>query len=364
MATFDISRVDSDPRKHYTSVRMQQGRVLTDDDWNENERIENEERRRTRVDVIGPFGSPDNGFRIQNPRLDSGRVDFDIQAGSLHLGGIRLELEAKETFRLQKDWLQQSHLMGLGQSPAPGAELFDLVYLEVWQQPVSAVEDESLFEVALGGPDTTTRMRTMRRVHLASGIGVRDCAAAWRRLRQQWQTSHLGVVNEEFERIPDVRLKVSFTGSGAADDLCTPNAAGGYLGAENQAIRVQFTDRDHLTWGFDNAAPLYRVTVSANGAEVRMLTEPKDQYHWPLSGQVVEILDWSAVLSNGEKVASTKGFMSKVSGSYNPDTGKFLLSVPLPASFGKEWKNRNDSQSLDNQTPSEYFYLRVWNRGS
>ena len=36
MATFDISRINFNPKKHYDSVRMQQGRVLTDDDWNEN----------------------------------------------------------------------------------------------------------------------------------------------------------------------------------------------------------------------------------------------------------------------------------------------------------------------------------------
>ena len=37
MATKDISRLLFDSGKHYSSVRMQQGRVMIDSDWNENE---------------------------------------------------------------------------------------------------------------------------------------------------------------------------------------------------------------------------------------------------------------------------------------------------------------------------------------
>jgi len=87
MGTFDISRINFDKTKHYSSVRMQQGRVLTDDDWNENARIEKEIQRQTNTETIGPFGSPDNGFRIANLRLDSGLINFDISAGTMYLGG-------------------------------------------------------------------------------------------------------------------------------------------------------------------------------------------------------------------------------------------------------------------------------------
>jgi hypothetical protein len=157
---------------------------------------------------------------------------------------------------------------------------------------------------------------------------------------------------------------VSFADTGLPEDLCTPGASGGYLGAENQAIRVQLTDTGHFTWGFDNAAPLYRVTVSADGKTVHMITEPKDQYHWPLAQQVIEILPWSAVLPNGEKVAEISGHLTKVEASYDPDTGNFTLINGVPAGFGAEWKSRADSDDLDDQTPPEYFYARVWNRGN
>ncbi|MBD0255683.1 MAG: hypothetical protein ICV83_08180, partial [Cytophagales bacterium] len=154
MGTFDVSRVNSDPRKHYTGVRMQQGRVLMDDDWNENERIDEEVQRRTQADVIGGYGSPDDGFRISGVATPDGFIDFTIHAGTIYLGGIRFELDEKETFRLQKDWLQKED--GLDPLPGGGAnvpftgERFDLVYLEGWQQAVSAIEDSSLLEAALG----------------------------------------------------------------------------------------------------------------------------------------------------------------------------------------------------------------------
>ena len=94
-----------------------------------------------------------------------------------------------------------------------------------------------------------------------------------------------------------------------------------------------------------------------------MLTEPKDQYHWPLSNQVVEILPWSAVLSNGEKVAEQMGHLTKVESSYDPDTGEFTLQDVIAPTFGIDWKGRADKSDLRKQLPPEYFYLRVWNRG-
>lgn len=363
MGTFDISRINFDAKKHYASARMQQGRVLTDDDWNEDKRIAEYERKESNIDIIGPYGTPDNGFKVDNLRLTAGLIDFDINPGTIYLGGLKLDLEALETFRLQKDWLQHK----ITSNPTPvfvGKEQYDLIYLEAWQQAVAAVEDSSLFEVALGGPDTTTRLRNMRRVKLASSIGFCQCIDAWSQLKLDFQQKNLGIINEDYELITDNKLKVTFADIGLPEDLCTPNAAGGYLGAENQAIRVQIVDDTHFTWGFDNSAPYYRVALAADGITVTMLTEPQDQYHWPLTNQIVEILPWSSVLPNGEKIATMAGHLSKVNASYNPDTDKFTLQTSLPAGFGQDWKTRADKGDLDNQDPSEYFYMRIWNRGS
>ncbi len=148
------------------------------------------------------------------------------------------------------------------------------------------------------------------------------------------------------------------------------------MGAENQAIRVQIVGANQFTWGFDNGAPLYRVKLlpDSTGAlrRIHLLTVPKDQAHYPLEGQVVELLPWSALLSNGQKNAELSGFMAKVDGGYNPDT-QDLHIVTAPGNdtgtpvmpFGQRWSARSDNTAISNEDPPEevYFYMRVWNRG-
>lgn len=360
MATIDLSRSATDYRKHFTSVRAQMGRVLTDDDHNENERLHGEDMRRSRVDIIGPAGSPDDGFSIQNPVITGGRIDFDIVPGTFYLGGNRLTLENTEKFQVQSDWLNMDVA---DMPPAPAGARFDLVYLECWQQAVSAVEDSELFEVALGGPDTGTRMKLMRRVHVFAEAGAPDCEQPWATLTGLWAARGLGTLNNQAELVVDTKLQVGFV-PGPTGDLCTPAIAGGYLGADNQAIRVQLVDGASFTWGFDNAAPLYRVQIgnNANGQKrkITLLTEPKDQAHWPVAGQVIELLPWSAVLPNMEKTAEVSGFLAKVDTSYDPDSKELFITTDVPAGFGEDWLNRPDAANLQ----PEFFYMRVWNRGS
>ena len=362
MATIDLSRSATEFRKHFTSVRAQMGRVFTDDDHNDNERLHGEEERRSRVHIIGPAGSPDDGFLIQNPVVTNGKINFDITPGSFYLGGNRLDLEQAEKFQAQSDWLN----MAPAEMPAPPtlASRFDLVYLECWQQAVSAVEDSETFEVALGGPDTSVRMRQMRRVRVFADGKTGDCHQDWADVLAQWSAAGLGALNDQDELVVDTKLKVTFDPGSNPADLCTPPVNGGYLGAENQAIRVQLVDSSHFTWGFDNAAPLYRVNIGPNNAnqmrKVTMITEPKDQAHWPIAGQIVEILPWSGVLADKEKVAEVRGFLARVDVSYDPDNRELFLAASVPAGFGENWLARPDANDLK----PEFFYMRVWNRGS
>jgi hypothetical protein len=348
MASFDISRVSFNPQKHYKSVRMQQGRVLTDDDWNENERIENDDRRRTIVDVIGPYGTPNDGFAISHLSISAGSLDFDIGPGTIYLGGLRLEMDSKETFMAQSDWLQQ-HAYNAPSGLATGEESYSMVYLEAWQQPVCAVEDSELYEVALGGPDTTTRLKNMKRVKIFDA-DASDCASYWQKLLDSWKADMLGTIADNYERVPAVTMQVSFTGVKITDNLCTPSLTGAYLGAENQAIRVQITGGvsttvKGFTWGFDDASPYYRVTVV--GTTVKMQAPPKDQYHWPLSQQIVELLPLAAELPNKEKVAGLSGELKRVIASYDPDLMTFTIDSAIT--------------TLDK---TSFYFMRVWNRGS
>ena len=54
----DISRQTFDPGKHYKSVRMQQGRVQIDADWNEQNDITTHRIETEALDLIGGCGGP------------------------------------------------------------------------------------------------------------------------------------------------------------------------------------------------------------------------------------------------------------------------------------------------------------------
>jgi hypothetical protein len=357
----DLSRSAFDPRvpKHWNGVQVQQGRLLSDDDWNEAGAIDREELRRTRVQTIGAVGSPDTGFQVAAPKITANHIDFNLLPGTMYVGGHRVTLEQTEAFSLQKDWLAQ---LPADRPDMAGTERIDAVYLEVWQQPVTAVEDAELTEVALGGPDTSVRLRTMRRVRLLANVGTENCSDAWTAVK-----ATLGTLSAESELISGASLKVGYlANAGPGADLCSPSTQAGYLGAENQAIRVEIgSGGGKLLWSYDNASPVYRVRVTTEGGAqvIRFLQPPKDEAHWPVSGQSVELLPWSAVLPNGEKVAETTGgFLAKVATSYDTTTQTITTTPTVPTTFGTTWQSRADAASLGTAQDS-YFFLRVWNRG-
>jgi hypothetical protein len=359
MGTVDLSRVAFEPTKRYAGVRMQQGRVNLDDDFNDAARIADDDEQRTLLHIVGPAGSPDDGFRVSNARAAGGSLDFDIAAGTMYVSGLRVWNPQTVDYITQPDWLLQP----ASARALPPDGRVDLVYLEVQQHAVTAVEDAELFEAALAGPDTSARVRTMWRVHLAPNVGGTTCPTAWTAFTASWLGAGLGTIGPTGESVVDATLAVGLEAGGPPGDLCSPPVAGGYLGAENQAIRVELVDSSHFTWGFDNAAPLYRAHVGADRVTITLDTEPKDQAHWPTAGQIVEILPWSAVLPNNEKLAGLSGQLSRVQGSYDPELRTIVLQTAVPAGFGEEWTSRGDAGTLAPTPADRHYYVRVWNRG-
>ncbi|MCU1348790.1 MAG: hypothetical protein JWO56_1820, partial [Acidobacteria bacterium] len=86
----DFSRSTFNRARHYTSVRMQQGRVMLDAEGNEQADIQNYLRHTVSRDLIGRSGAPrdDGGFRI-------GAITDDvlISAGRFYVDGIMCECE-------------------------------------------------------------------------------------------------------------------------------------------------------------------------------------------------------------------------------------------------------------------------------
>lgn len=155
----DFSRDTFSPRKHYSAVLMQQGRVQLDADWNEQQAI-NQHRIETEArNLIGLSGGPaDNaGFEIS---AQGGTLT--IGSGDYYVDGMLCQNENPILFGGQDDLPGMDITRILSPKDEPNS--VGLVYLDVWERHVTAVEDDRIREVALGGPDTTTRKRTVCQV--------------------------------------------------------------------------------------------------------------------------------------------------------------------------------------------------------
>ena len=88
----DLSRNTFDPKKYYTKVIMQQGRVQVDADWNEQQAIDQYRIETEAKDVIGLCGAPMNndGFKISVQANNT----LLIGKGRFYVDGILCENDA------------------------------------------------------------------------------------------------------------------------------------------------------------------------------------------------------------------------------------------------------------------------------
>jgi hypothetical protein len=370
MPTQDISRYVNQPAKHYTTVQMQQGRVILDSDWNERAMSEAEDLRATLLDITCSYGTPNDGYEVST--LDTSAqitppnqaaydtYDFAVAAGSFYIGGLRVVLEDDTTFLQQKDWLQiDSDSANVPERVTDViGDRFDLVYLRIWEQTVSGTEDAEIAEVALGGRDTSVRVRRMQRIQVKSGLTTPSSVSdAFSQLVTEL-SSGANFNPASGELISTATLTVSASVNGVVEDPCAEPTASGYVGANNRAIRIELRGSNKLIWGYDNASPLYRVTVDdANHAKLVFLNEPADLPSMPRAGQIVELLQWGARLDNGEKVAERQGMLSRVATTYDPTSKELILETEV----SDDWVTWLDDHAGVGET--KFLFLRLWDQG-
>jgi len=177
----DFSTIRHDRSKHYNRVLKQQGRVELDSDWNEQTAILQHLMRTMMVDLVGPAAGPDadcgfglvdwpgsgngNGKGNGNGNGAGGNArqhDFLIGAGRYYVDGLLVENDAPLAYT------EQPHFP---EAPLLETGVSYLAYLDVWERHVTVLEDEGLQEVALGGPDTCTRVQTAWAVRVAAADG-------------------------------------------------------------------------------------------------------------------------------------------------------------------------------------------------
>ena len=321
----DRARISFDPSRGYRSVVAQQGRVTLEADINEQASIAGEALRLETIDIVGPSGTPDDGYKVS---LDASGNPV-IGTGTMYLGGWRLRLGPSVPINQQPDWLDR---------PQVATKPPELVALLVTEQEVSATEDQALREVALGGPDTAARTRLLQHFLLLS-TKQHNCPAAEKELVEELRQMGLVFHPKSSELTWDAKLKVSFYPPATPQDPCCPPAQGGYLGADNQLVQVTVANLDSasktgtLLWGWNNASFLHRATVvdpTANPPVLKLGQTPVDAEHTPQPGQVIEILQTTCVLGNSADknyIAAQQGLVVTLgSGTvFDPDTNQLTL---------------------------------------
>jgi hypothetical protein len=157
----DFSRNTFDPRKHYSRVLMQQGRVTLDADPNEQTDILLHYLRTLAADLIGPYGGPVAGGGFHLSSDEEGKLV--VGSGRYYVDGILVENDADSAYRDQPFYPMPEDDPLLVEMEDPTGKLF-WVYLDVWERHVTHIEDEGMREKALGGPDTCSRSQVVWQV--------------------------------------------------------------------------------------------------------------------------------------------------------------------------------------------------------
>jgi hypothetical protein len=344
----DRSRISYDAGQQYRSVVMQQGRVVTDPDLNEAQAILAEETRHEALDFVGPSGTPDDGYAVSVP-VGVTNSDFFISRGTMYVGGVRVSI-SDAFYRQQPDWIAPA---ATEPKSFPAKEL---VWLELTEQEVSDLEDPDLREVALGGPDTAHRTRIVQRIRRSPlPATVTACSdaldaqiAAWAAEGRSFDPLSGALSSPSF-------LTVGFAAAAGATSPCEPVASGGFLGAENQLIRVRVVDQTHFAWSFDNASFLYRVdrvervNNGTNNVDRLVLTTlPVDEQHHPRQSQMVELLRPTTLLANGGFVTEPFGRMVAMSLPFDADRQALTLDAVLPPGYDTP------------VTAGQPLFVRIW----
>ncbi len=334
----DFSRSTFKREKHYSSVRMQQGRVQVDADWNEQADIQEHLRRSAVRDLIGQSGAPvdGGGFKLE---LTPDKKDFIIHPGRFYVDGILCELEEEavevvqqKNLRLDPDnsnlsvsgldnknyakgqWVEVFYnknktqklqvvsssdtvlvLQGFNASikevesgisirrlttynhqpysPETSASLSTdsqyLAYLDVWYRHVTDIDDASIRELALGGPDTASRIQTIWQVKLRALTNDET--------DENYIKKPCSLL-EYKEIIPSrhARIAADVGESSWSSDDCTKVDAGGYYGLENHLYRMEIHDIKkkskklvpRFKWSRDNGSTVREIKFDNSTASI------------------------------------------------------------------------------------------------
>ena len=346
----DFTRFTFDPRKHYSRVLMQQGRVQLDADWNEREEKELYFLRALAADLIGPHGGPGVGFRISTEPGGFQRStlvdDFTITPGHYYVQGILCVNEGHARYTFQDGFLADV----FGKLERNNSYV---VYLDVWERHVTYVEDTDerarscIREVALRGPDTTTRTQIVWQVkchQLPSGSPGEGNSVFKTDYERFLGELYRANIRSPWHGRLRARARKPFSGD-TGPCLTSPEAR--YRGAENQLYRVEIHQGGLLgtatfKWSRENGAVIFPIE-KLGGDNVTLAHLGHDTRFGLRSDDWVEIVDDDYVLQNrAEPLRQIEDI--------DPDTLQIMLKPSLSST----------STMGNDPTKTKHRLLRRW----
>jgi hypothetical protein len=353
----DYSRVTFDPLQDDLGVLLQQGRPLSDADWND---LVLQLRRRIHVGTLDTLGTAvvpkqtPAAFAISivpgNLEIGRGRIYVDGILAENHGGpkpgwDARLEElvgDAPLRYQPQPGFAAQPYLPNPPPLPAGGPHL---VYLDVWQREVTHLVRDGLVEPAVG-VDSTTRLQTVWQVKLLDVGPDAGCASDLDSL-PAWAAANPRCGG---------RLTTSTADVPGQPDPCLVAPAGGYKGLENQLYRVEVhrggaPGTATFKWSRDNASVTTRVTHIPALDQLTVEQTHKDSVLRFSDGDWIEITDdWLELHNQPGELRRIR-----VGNGVDDATRTILLESPLPAGLFPV-----DAQ--DRPAPSRHTRIKRWDQ--
>jgi hypothetical protein len=338
--SFDNSRITFNPWNDYSGVVSEQGRVLSDADGNE---ALSEVARRIQAGTLDTMGQAvypaTTPFAFQIAPNAAGSVT--IGRGRMYVDGILVENHglpgaaswdpslAELSGSPQPPPTSDANPVPYETQPYKMAAPFPttpgdyLVYLDVWKQPITYIEDPSLIDPAIG-VDTSGRLKTMWRVGTIPVASGATCESA----SPQWPVSSGQLTNG--------------TVTGPPSGPCCLTSGSVYTGVENQFYRIEIhnpggPDGTGATfkWSRENASVQTTVTAinagtNSAGAPASVLTVAslgRDQVLGFSAG------DWVEITNQTNDDLCQPGMLYKID-SVTVANSTITLTTQTPMSLG------------------------------
>jgi hypothetical protein len=300
----DFSAWSKDRSQNFRGTLHQQGRVLTDRDWNATTEIFGEWQETSARDAFGagvaavPAEVPNSFKVVAAERLSATEVKISLDKGRVWADGLLTELyrdaeppalpagvDAIRTATYLGPPIQNPQATLPSPLPAAPNTLRDAVILEAWLQELSAFQaPELLLEPALGGPDTTERVQTAYRLRLYRMAPGDTCDSIIDALKDNFAAKG--------------KLRVELNPTVATDGDCPVVEAGGFHRIRTSSVphRDRDTDRPspeaYFKWSHFNGGLVGTGDFDAVNRKVTIIGNKNAILYSGLSNYYLEALDY------------------------------------------------------------------------